>query len=187
MSSPTQLPAWQALAQHRQEMSDVHMSELFADDAQRSATFQASAAGWSLDYSKNRATQQTMSLLLQLVEQAGMSDAITGMFDGEHINNTEDRSVLHVALRASKAQQTLMVDGTNVLDEVRSTLAQMDTFVEQLHSGVWRGYSDKAITDVVSIGIGGSYLGPKVVTTKTCCFKPLLSLFAYSGVTHATF
>ena len=164
MSSPTQLPAWQALAQHQQEMSDVHMLDLFANDAQRAASFKASAAGWSLDYSKNRASQQTMAQLLQLVEQAGMSEAIEGMFKGEHINNTEDRAVLHVALRASKAQETLLVDGVNVLDEVRSTLAQMENFVSQLHDGTWRGYSNKAITDVVSIGIGGSYLGPKVVT-----------------------
>lgn len=171
MSSPTQLTAWQALAQHQQEMASVHMIELFADDATRAETFKASAAGWTLDYSKNRANADTMKLLLQLVEQAGMKSAIEGMFKGDHINNTEDRSVLHTALRASKAQDTLMVDGVNVLEEVRSTLEQMEKFVSQLHSGEWRGYSNKKITDVVSIGIGGSYLGPKVVAEALTPYK----------------
>ncbi|RDL44091.1 glucose-6-phosphate isomerase [Marinomonas piezotolerans] len=171
MSSPTQLPAWKALAQHQQEMSNTKMTDLFANDQNRAESFKASAAGWSLDYSKNRATNDTMNLLLQLVEQAGMSDAIQGMFNGDHINNTEDRSVLHVALRASKAQDSLMVDGVNVLDEVRSTISQMETFVEQLHSGAWKGYTNKNITDVVSIGIGGSYLGPKVVTEALTPYK----------------
>ncbi|MGB2064204.1 MAG: glucose-6-phosphate isomerase [Marinomonas gallaica] len=171
MSSPTQLTAWQALAQHQQDMASVHMTELFADDATRAKSFKTSAAGWTLDYSKNRANADTIKLLLQLVEQAGMKPAIEGMFNGEPINNTENRSVLHVALRASKAQETLMVDGVNVLDEVRSTLKQMETFVSQLHSGEWRGYSDKKITDVVSIGIGGSYLGPKVVAEALTPYK----------------
>lgn len=171
MSSPTQHSAWQALAQHQQDMASVNMTELFADDAKRAESFKASAAGWTLDYSKNRANADTIKLLLQLVEQAGMKSAIAGMFQGDHINNTEDRSVLHVALRASKAQDTLMVDGVNVLEEVRSTLAQMEKFVQQLHSGEWKGYSGKNITDVVSIGIGGSYLGPKVVAEALTPYK----------------
>ena len=171
MSSTTQLPAWQALAQHQKDMSETKMTDLFESDASRAESFKASAAGWSLDYSKNRASDETMKLLLDLVEQAGMSNAIKGMFNGDHINNTENRSVLHIALRASKAQDSLMVDGVNVLEEVRSTLKQMETFVEQLHSGEWRGYSDKKITDVVSIGIGGSYLGPKVVAEALTPYK----------------
>ena len=171
MSSPTQHSAWQALAQHQQAMASVKMTELFANDATRAESFKASAAGWSLDYSKNRANTDTMKLLLQLVEQAGMKSVITGMFKGDHINNTENRSVLHVALRASKAQEALMVDGVNVLDEVRNTLAQMENFVTQLHSGEWKGYSGKKITDVVSIGIGGSYLGPKVVAEALTPYK----------------
>ncbi len=171
MSSPTQHSAWQALAQHQQAMASVKMTELFANDATRAESFKASAAGWSLDYSKNRANTDTMKLLLQLVEQAGMKSAIAGMFKGDHINNTENRSVLHVALRASKAQEALMVDGVNVLDEVRNTLAQMENFVTQLHSGEWKGYSGKKITDVVSIGIGGSYLGPKVVAEALTPYK----------------
>ncbi|WP_417551839.1 glucose-6-phosphate isomerase [Marinomonas fungiae] len=171
MSSPTQHSAWQALAQHQQAMASVKMTELFANDATRAESFKVSAAGWSLDYSKNRANTDTMKLLLQLVEQAGMKSAIAGMFKGDHINNTENRSVLHVALRASKAQEALMVDGVNVLDEVRNTLAQMENFVTQLHSGEWKGYSGKKITDVVSIGIGGSYLGPKVVAEALTPYK----------------
>ncbi|MFD1384500.1 glucose-6-phosphate isomerase [Rhodanobacter aciditrophus] len=171
MSSPTQLPAWQALAQHQKDMSETKIADLFQADASRAESFKATAAGWSLDYSKNRASDDTMKLLLELVEQAGMSNAIQGMFNGDHINNTENRSVLHIALRASKAQDTLMVDGVNVLDEVRSTLSQMESFVAQLHSGEWRGYTDKQITDVVSIGIGGSYLGPKVVAEALTPYK----------------
>ena len=171
MSSPTQHSAWQALAQHQQEMASVKMTELFADDSTRAESFKASAAGWTLDYSKNRANANTMKLLLELVEQAGMKPAIQSMFHGDHINNTEDRSVLHVALRASQAQDSLMVDGVNVLAEVHSTLNQMEKFVAQLHSGEWKGYTDKKITDVVSIGIGGSYLGPKVVAEALTPYK----------------
>ena len=163
MRSPTELTTWQKLADHQQEMANTDMKSLFAADPKRAQNYQASAAGWTLDYAKNRANDKTMSLLTELVKEAGMEEAIKGMFSGAHINNTEDRSVLHIALRASQAQESLMVDGVNVLAEVRDTLKQMEAFVQQLHSGEWRGHTGKTITDVVSIGIGGSYLGPKVV------------------------
>ena len=163
MRSPTELTTWQKLADHQQEMANIDMKSLFAADPKRAQNYQANAAGWTLDYAKNRANETTMSLLTELVKEAGMEEAIKGMFSGAHINNTEDRSVLHIALRASQAQESLMVDGVNVLAEVRDTLKQMEAFVQQLHSGEWRGHTGKTITDVVSIGIGGSYLGPKVV------------------------
>ncbi|MCV2404101.1 glucose-6-phosphate isomerase [Marinomonas sp. C2222] len=163
MGSPTELAAWQALTEHQKEMASVDMKSLFETDPQRAEKHTVQAAGWTLDYAKNRANEKTLSLLTSLVKEAGLENAIQGMFSGEHINNTEDRSVLHIALRASQAQESLMVDGVNVLEEVRATLKQMEAFTKQLHSGEWRGYSDKRITDVVSIGIGGSYLGPKVV------------------------
>lgn len=163
MRSPTELSAWKKLAEHQQQMASVDMTSMFAVDPKRAETYQASAAGWTLDYAKNRANDTTLSLLTELAQEAGMEQAIENMFSGAHINNTEDRSVLHVALRASQAQETLMVDGVNVLAEVRATLKQMEKFVWQLQSGQWRGYSNQRITDVVSIGIGGSYLGPKVV------------------------
>ncbi|MBR7888919.1 glucose-6-phosphate isomerase [Marinomonas sp. A79] len=171
MHSPTTLSAWQALTQHQKDMSATDMASLFKDDATRTQDFTASAAGWTLDYSKNRATKHTLTLLIDLVKEAGIEDAIKGMFSGAHINNTEDRSVLHVALRASHAQDTLMVDGVNVLEEVRATLKKMDAFVAQLHSGEWKGHTGKTITDVVSIGIGGSYLGPKVVAEALTPYK----------------
>lgn len=163
MSSPTELTAWKKLAEHQQQMSTVDMASLFAADPKRADKYTAQAAGWTLDYAKNRANDTTLSLLTDLAKEAGLEEAIKGMFSGAHINNTEDRSVLHIALRASQAQDSLMVDGVNVLAEVRATLKQMGDFVAQLHSGEWKGHTGKNITDVVSIGIGGSYLGPKVV------------------------
>ncbi|ETX09478.1 glucose-6-phosphate isomerase [Marinomonas ushuaiensis DSM 15871] len=163
MGSPTKLTAWKKLADHQQEINSVDMKSLFETDSKRAEKYTTHAAGWTLDYAKNRANEKTFSLLTDLAKEAGLETAIKGMFTGAHINNTEDRSVLHIALRASQAQESLIVDGINVLDEVRSTLKQMEKFVEQLHSGEWKGYSGKNITDVVSIGIGGSYLGPKVV------------------------
>ncbi|SHG80473.1 glucose-6-phosphate isomerase [Marinomonas polaris DSM 16579] len=163
MGSPTELTAWQKLTEHKQEMASVNMKSLFAADPKRAEKYTTQAAGWTLDYAKNRANEKTLGLLTDLVKEAGLEKAIKGMFSGAHINNTEDRSVLHIALRASQAQDSLMVDGVNVLEEVRSTLKQMEKFVAQLHSGEWKGYTGKLITDVISIGIGGSYLGPKVV------------------------
>lgn len=154
MSSPTHLAAWQALTEQRKDNAAISMASLFEQDPQRAENFRASAAGWTLDYSKNRADKATMSLLIQLAKEAGLNHAISAMFAGEKINNTENRSVLHTALRASQTQETLLVDGVNVLDEVRDTLKQMEKFVWQLQTGQWRGYSNKRITDVVSIGIG---------------------------------
>ncbi|MDP5057241.1 MAG: glucose-6-phosphate isomerase, partial [Marinomonas hwangdonensis] len=171
MGSPTELTAWKALTAHQQEMASVDMKSLFAADPQRAEKYTAQAAGWTLDYAKNRANEKTLSLLTDLAKEAGLESAIKGMFSGAHINNTEDRSVLHIALRASQAQETLLVDGVNVLAEVRATLKQMDAFVAQLHSGEWKGYTGKRITDVISIGIGGSYLGPKVVAEALTPYK----------------
>ncbi|WP_191602139.1 glucose-6-phosphate isomerase [Marinomonas algicola] len=171
MSSPTKLTAWKALTEHQKEMASVNMKSLFESDALRAQQYTAKAAGWTLDYAKNRANKKTLSLLMDLAKEAGLEHAIKGMFNGAHINNTEDRSVLHIALRASQAQDVLLVDGVNVLEEVRSTLQQMEKFVAQLHSGEWKGYTGKRITDVISIGIGGSYLGPKVVTEALTPYK----------------
>ncbi|WP_339721910.1 glucose-6-phosphate isomerase [Marinomonas primoryensis] len=171
MRSPTELTAWKKLADHQQEMNSVDMKSLFEADPKRAEKYTTHAAGWTLDYAKNRANEKTLSLLTDLVKEAGLENAIKGMFSGAHINNTEDRSVLHIALRASQAQESLMVDGVNVLEEVRTTLKQMEKFVAQLHSGEWKGHSGKTITDVVSIGIGGSYLGPKVVAEALTPYK----------------
>ncbi|OUR67568.1 glucose-6-phosphate isomerase, partial [Marinomonas sp. 42_23_T18] len=164
MGSPVHLPAWQALSRHHDTLTSLNMSDLFKENPARAKELSATGAGWTLDFSKNRATQETLSLLIQLAKDSGLKEATDALFNGDEINNTENRSVLHTALRASHKQESLIVNGSNVLDEVRATLAQMKQFIAQLTSKKWRGYNDKAITDVVSIGIGGSYLGPKVVT-----------------------
>ncbi|MGO3345612.1 MAG: glucose-6-phosphate isomerase [Marinomonas sp.] len=171
MHSPTALRAWQALSEHQKDIDSVDMKSLFASDNKRAEKYNASAAGWTLDYAKNRTNEKTLSLLTDLAKEADLKEAINRMFSGAHINNTENRSVLHIALRASHTQESLVVDGINVLEEVRSTLKQMEKFVLQLHTGKWKGYTGKTITDVVSIGIGGSYLGPKVVTEALTPYK----------------
>jgi len=164
MTSPTHLSAWKALSEHREEIDATSIQQIFDTQPDRITECTANAAGWTLDFSKNRATSKTLSLLTQLAKEADIESLRNKMFQGENINATENRSVLHTALRASHSQESLVVNNINVLAEVRSTLRQMEKFVWQLQSGQWRGYSNKKITDVVSIGIGGSYLGPKVVT-----------------------
>jgi glucose-6-phosphate isomerase len=144
-------------------MADVHMRDLFAEDSERFKTFSLSALGILFDYSKNRITPETMTLLLQLAEQAGVKDMINAMFSGEAINTTEQRAVLHVALR-NRSNTPIKVDGADVMPEVNEVLGKMRNFVERVRSGEWQGYSGKTITDVVNIGIGGSDLGPKMVT-----------------------
>ncbi|MEM7737265.1 MAG: glucose-6-phosphate isomerase [Deinococcota bacterium] len=157
------LPAWNALKNHHNDIADVHMRDLFADNAARFKTFSLTKLGILFDYSKNRITSETMTLLLQLAEQAGVKDMINAMFSGEAINTTEQRAVLHVALR-NRSNTPINVDGADVMPEVNDVLAKMRSFVERVRSGEWQGYSGKAITDVVNIGIGGSDLGPKMVT-----------------------
>ncbi len=164
MTSPIHLAAWKALSEHRKEIDATSIQQIFDTQPSRIQDCTINAAGWTLDFSKNRATSKTFSLLTQLAQEAEIESLRDKMFQGERINATENRSVLHTALRASHAQNSLVIDNSNVLAEVRSTLKQMEKFVWQLQSGQWRGYSNKKITDVVSIGIGGSYLGPKVVT-----------------------
>lgn len=157
----TQTKAWQALAEHSQQVA--HMRELFAQHPGRFDDMSLQAAGLFLDYSKNRVDDKTWSLLLQLAEETGLSNKVKAMFQGEIINTTEHRAVLHTALRA-EASADIRVDGVNVVPEVQQTLAKMAEFVGALREGRWQGYTGKTITDVVSIGIGGSFLGPKIVS-----------------------
>lgn len=166
MTSLTASPAWQALVAHRQEMEGVHLRDLFAADPQRFDRFSLLLGDLLLDYSKNRITEKTMALLVDLAEQAQVTEQIAAMFSGQKINNTEGRAVLHVALRASAAaeQPPIVVDGVDVLPGVKRVLAQMRQFSTAVRSGEWRGYTGKPITDIVNIGIGGSDLGPKMVT-----------------------
>jgi glucose-6-phosphate isomerase len=157
----TQSTTWKALKNHTSQLP--HMRELFAQNPQRFEQMNVAACGLLLDYSKNRVNDETLKLLFSLAKEAKLSDKISAMFNGDMINNTEQRSVLHTALR-SKATQTIIAEGANIVPEVQQTLAKMSKFVGSVQSGDWKGYTGKAITDIVSIGIGGSFLGPKIVS-----------------------
>ncbi len=159
----TQSPAWQALARHWQSMRDLHMRTLFERDPQRFEKFTLSAADILLDYSKNRITEETMKLLRALAREADVEGWRERMFRGERINFTENRPVLHVALR-NRSNRPICVDGQDVMPAVNEVLARMRVFVDKVRSGEWRGYTGERITDVVNIGIGGSDLGPVMVT-----------------------
>jgi len=156
-------PAWQALLRHQRQMADVHMRDLFAEDPQRFERFSMRWGDILFDYSKNRITETTMALLIDLANQANLPQTIEAMFNGAKINITENRAVLHIALR-NRSNRPIMVDGKDVMPEVNQVLAKMRTFSDAVRSGTWKGYTGNAITDVVNIGIGGSDLGPKMVT-----------------------
>jgi glucose-6-phosphate isomerase len=152
-------PAWKALRQHYAKIQSVHLRQLFAEDPQRAEHFAFEAVGLYFDYSKNRITGETVGLLLELANQSGLRERIDAMFGGEKINVTEKRAVLHVALRATK-DESIMVDGMNVVPEVHAVLDQMTAFANQVRSGQWKGHTGKRIRNVINIGIGGSDLGP---------------------------
>ena len=151
--------AWKALASHYKTASKLHLRQLFADDPKRGQRMAVEAVGLYLDYSKNRITDETLKLLLQLAEESGLRARIDAMFNGEKINITEKRAVLHVALRAPK-DASILVDGKNVVPEVHAVLDRMSAFSERVRSGEWKGHSGKRIRNVINIGIGGSDLGP---------------------------
>jgi len=157
----TERPAWKALAAHRKRVKELHLRDLFAADPKRGERFTAEAAGLFLDYSKNRITDQTLGLLVQLARESGLRERIKAMFRGDKINVTEGRAVLHVALRAPKgACIRLGGQGENVVPGVHAVLDQMAAFCRRVRSGRWKGYTGKRIRNVVNIGIGGSDLGP---------------------------
>src|SRR5450432_4263282 len=155
----TQRPAWKALEDHFQKVQATHLRSLFAEDARRGERFTLDAVGIYFDYSKNRITDETLRLLLQLAEASGLKQRIDAMFSGEKINVTEQRAVLHVALRAP-ADQSIVVDGENVVPQVHAVLDKMAAFSDRVRSGAWKGYTGKRIRNIVNIGIGGSDLGP---------------------------
>ncbi len=158
-TSLIQRPAWKALTEHYQQVRDLHLRTLFAQDPTRGERLTCEAAGLYLDYSKNRVTDETLRLLLTLAQSAGLRERIDAMFRGDKINVTEDRSVLHVALRAPR-DATIMADGQNVVPEVHAVLDKMSSFAHRVRSGEWKGYTGKRIRNIVNIGIGGSDLGP---------------------------
>jgi glucose-6-phosphate isomerase len=151
--------AWQALADHYETMRGLQLRDLFADDPARGERMTAEAAGVYLDYSKNRINAETLKLLIELAQQAGLRARIDAMFRGEKINVTENRAVLHVALRAPKGA-SIIVDGKNVVPDVHAVLAKMADFANRVRGGQWKGHSGKRIRNIVNIGIGGSDLGP---------------------------
>jgi len=163
MVDPTQTAAWKALVAHRDEVNDLQMRDLFRDDPDRAARFSLTLGDLLFDFSKNRITDQTVSLLTDLCEECGVRDWITRMFSGDAINETEGRAVLHTALR-NRGSRSVVVDGADVMPDVRRVLAQMRAFTTSLGEGAWAGHTGRAITDVVNIGIGGSDLGPAMVT-----------------------
>ena len=159
IKSLTKRRAWKALTAHHRKVKDLHLRELFAADPRRGKRLTAEAVGIYLDYSKNRITDQTIELLLQLAEESGLRARIDAMFRGEKINITENRAVLHVALRAPRGA-TILVDGENVVPQVHAVLEKMAEFSNRVRSGAWTGHTGKRIRNVINIGIGGSDLGP---------------------------
>jgi glucose-6-phosphate isomerase len=152
-------PAWNALEENYDDIHNRHLRDLFAADETRGTRLTAEGAGLFLDYSKNRVTDETLKLLVQLAQQSGLAERTQAMFSGQRINVSENRSVLHVALRMPKGS-SLVVDGVNVVDEVHEVLDRMGAFSERIRSGDWKGHTGKPIRNIVNIGIGGSDLGP---------------------------
>src|SRR5262249_39488686 len=152
-------PAWSGLEQHQRKIAGMHLRQLFADDAKRGERMAVEAAGIYLDYSKNRITDETLKLLLQLAEESGLRERIDAMFRGDKINVSEGRAVLHVALRAPRGA-SILHDGENVVPAVHAVLDKMADFSQRLRSGAWKGHTGQRIRNVISIGIGGSDLGP---------------------------
>jgi glucose-6-phosphate isomerase len=155
----TQRRAWKALAAHHKKLQKLHLRQLFAEDPKRGERLTAEAAGLFLDYSKNRITAETLKLLFELARESSLRAAIDAMFRGEKINLTENRAVLHVALRAPKGAR-ILVEGKNVVPDVHAVLDKMEGFSRRVRSGAWKGHTGKRIKNVINIGIGGSDLGP---------------------------
>src|SRR6266446_5479120 len=151
--------AWKSLQSHYKKVRELHMRDLFANDPKRGERMSVEAVNLFLDYSKNRITDETIKLLVELAEESGLQSRIGAMFRGEKINTTEKRAVLHVALRAPKGA-SIVVDGENVVGQVHNVLDKMAQFSNRLRSGEWKGHTGKRIRNVINIGIGGSDLGP---------------------------
>lgn len=163
MGKLTQLPAWKALTAHFEKVKNLHIKDLFAAEPNRFDNFSLKIDDILVDFSKNRITDETLSLLVQLAKESGVEEQAKAMFNGEKINNTEKRAVLHTALR-NRSNRPVLVDGQDVMPAVNAVLAKMKAFCEKVRSGAWKGFTGKSITDVVNIGIGGSDLGPFMAT-----------------------
>ncbi|MYM61089.1 glucose-6-phosphate isomerase [Vibrio sp. OCN044] len=180
--NPTQTPAWKALTQHFESAQDMDLKELFAQDETRFEKFSARFGSDILvDYSKNLINDETLKHLFALADQTELKSAINAMFGGEAINKTEDRAVLHTALR-NRSSNPVLVDGEDVMPAVNAVLDKMKSFTDRVIGGEWKGYTGKAITDIVNIGIGGSDLGPYMVTEALAPYKNHLNLHFVSNV-----
>lgn len=185
MTTPTHLPAWQALQQDYQQTQSVQMRDQFAQDPDRANRYWLEVGGLTVDFSKNRINDQIIADLVALAEQAGLPERIEQMYRGEKINETENRAVLHVALR-NRSNTPIMVDGKDVMPEVNHVLRKMGDFTRAVRSGEWLGYTNQVITDVVNIGIGGSDLGPLMMCTALKNFgHPRLNMHFVSNVDGA--
>jgi glucose-6-phosphate isomerase len=183
----TERSAWKALDSHSREARTVHLRDLFAADPKRGKALTAEACGLFLDYSKNRITNETIRLLLQLADESGLRERIDAMFAGEKINRTEDRAVLHVALRAPRTE-SISVDGKDVVPGVHEVLGRMTHFAEGVRSGAWKGHTGKRIRNIVNIGIGGSDLGPVMAYEALKAYKdPSLTLRFVSNIDGTDF
>ena len=179
--NPTALPSWSKLTQHLKKIKPLHLKTFFEEDDNRFKDFSREVDGLLLDFSKNRINKETLELLLELAQEAGLKAAIEDMFVGKPINNTEKRSVLHVALR-NRSNEAIHVEGKNVMPEVNAVLEKMKGFCHKVHSGEWKGYTGKAIKSVVNIGIGGSDLGPLMVSEALKPYSKGLDMHFVSNV-----
>lgn len=177
----TDTKSYQYLSDHLIDISEKHLKELFAEDPSRFEKFSIEFNDILLDYSKNRITDKTMALLIQLANECGLEEAINAMFNGEAINETEGRAVLHTALR-NQSNAPVIVDGQDIMPDINDVLSKMEQFTDSVISGSWKGYTGKPITDVVNVGIGGSDLGPVMVTEALKAYKNHLNLHFVSNV-----
>ena len=182
MKHLSELPAWRQLWPHYEEMKSVHMRDLFAQDPDRARRYWLEVGGLTLDYAKNRITDQTLNGLFELARESGLPEKMRAMFAGEKINNTENRAALHIALR-NRADTPIYVDGENVMLKVNSVLRHMGQFAHAVRNGDWTGYTGQAITDIVNIGIGGSDQGPLMMCTALQTYgHPRLNMHFVSNV-----
>ncbi len=180
-SNPTKTKAWQHLTSHFNEIKNLHLKSLFNNDSKRKNKFTINFNGFEFDYSKNRITEETLNLLLDLANEVDLKGAINAQFSGNKINQTENRAVLHTALR-NQLNTEILVDGNNIMPEVKESLSKMESFSNKIISGDWTGYTGKSITDVVNIGIGGSDLGPDMIVESLKYYKNHLNVHFVSNI-----
>ena len=179
--NPTETKAWKALTSHYKTLESVHLKSMFNNDLDRKKKFTINFNDFEFDYSKNRITEETLKNLLELAHEVDLESAMKAYFSGEKINKTENRAVLHTALR-NQSNEPVMLEGKNIMIDVKDALHKMESFTNKIVSGSWKGYTNKSITDVVNIGIGGSDLGPDMVVESLKYYKNHLNVHFVSNV-----